>query len=242
MRRRALPTRKKRGFANSYEQRNMSSPITTTRSASASPPSSSRHQGCSRLHADQPLATRRPGLSRAGVTPLLIFFGALAALGLVLAAMRFFSPLGPSPNERCLRLGNLEDLQRHDLTALGSAPLAWAWRHGSSTGGSCTWSCEPLWYRAFFLRDWPLRSRLRCGPPWNFYSFCCPGAGMPNRRCLRFRYACHCTAPSFCFLRSSLVLERYYYTARTRPGVLRGIGPFLRKIYPFVIVGAYVLP
>jgi len=40
-----------------------------------------------------------------------------------------------------------------------------------------------------------------------------------------------------------LVLERYYYTGtdQTR-AVLRGIGPFLRKIYPFVIVGAYVLP
>jgi Ni/Fe-hydrogenase subunit HybB-like protein len=40
-----------------------------------------------------------------------------------------------------------------------------------------------------------------------------------------------------------LVLERFYYTGsdRTR-SVLRGIAPFLRRIYPFVIVGAYVLP
>ena len=29
------------------------------------------------------------------VTPSLIFFGVLAVLGLVLAAVRFFSPLGP---------------------------------------------------------------------------------------------------------------------------------------------------
>jgi Ni/Fe-hydrogenase subunit HybB-like protein len=40
-----------------------------------------------------------------------------------------------------------------------------------------------------------------------------------------------------------LVLERFYYTGgnQTR-AVLRGIAPFLRRIYPFVIVGAYVLP
>ena len=40
-----------------------------------------------------------------------------------------------------------------------------------------------------------------------------------------------------------LVLERFYYTGsdRTR-SVLRGIAPVLRRIYPFVIVGAYVLP
>jgi hypothetical protein len=40
-----------------------------------------------------------------------------------------------------------------------------------------------------------------------------------------------------------LILERFYYTGGdTTQSILRAIAPLLRRIYPFVIVGAYVLP
>jgi len=97
MRRRALPTRKKRGFANSYEQRNMSSPITTSQvSRAQARPVQVGHRDAagSTLINHWQRGVRSIASRWYAVTH---FFGALAALGLVLAAMRFFSPLGPSP-------------------------------------------------------------------------------------------------------------------------------------------------
>ena len=64
-----------------------------------------------------------------------------SALGLAL--VRFFSPLGPfCGHERRLRVGDLEDVQRHDphRARLGRRSR-WAWPRGSSTGTSCTSSC-----------------------------------------------------------------------------------------------------
>ena len=59
------------------------------------------------------------------VTPTLLFFAALAALGLVLAAARFFSPLGPfSGMNDAYAWGIWKTFNVMTLTALGSGPLA----------------------------------------------------------------------------------------------------------------------
>jgi len=86
------------------------------------------------------------------------------------------------------------------LTA-GSARSRWAWRHGSSTAEAARGHANRSGIGLSFYATGLFALGFDVGRPWNFYSSCCPGAGMPNRRCLRFRYACHCTAPSFCFLR-----------------------------------------
>ena len=59
------------------------------------------------------------------VTPTLLFFAALAALGLVLAMVRLFSPLGPFSGMNDLYAwGIWKSFNVMTLTALGSGPLA----------------------------------------------------------------------------------------------------------------------
>src|SRR5208283_4325007 len=59
------------------------------------------------------------------VTPLLLFFLALAAVGLTLALVRFFSPLGPfSGMNDAYAWGIWKTFNVMTLTALGSGPLA----------------------------------------------------------------------------------------------------------------------
>jgi hypothetical protein len=59
------------------------------------------------------------------VTPTLLFFAALAAVGLVLAGLRFFSPLGPfSGMNDAYAWGIWKTFNVMTLTALGSGPLA----------------------------------------------------------------------------------------------------------------------
>ena len=73
------------------------------------------------------------------LTPPFFFFGALAVVGLGLAAVRFFSPLGPfSGMNDAYAWGIWKTFNVMTLTALGSAPLAIASRHGCSIAGACT--------------------------------------------------------------------------------------------------------
>src|SRR5271157_4986525 len=59
------------------------------------------------------------------VTSTLLFFAALAAVGLTLALMRFFSPLGPfSGMNDAYSWGIWKTFNLMTLAALGSAPLA----------------------------------------------------------------------------------------------------------------------
>ena len=59
------------------------------------------------------------------LTPTLLFFAALAAVGLSLALVRFFSPLGPFAGMNdAYAWGIWKTFNVMTLTALGSAPLA----------------------------------------------------------------------------------------------------------------------
>src|SRR5208337_5378508 len=59
------------------------------------------------------------------VTPTLLFFAALAAVGFSLALVRFVSPLGPfSGMNDAYAWGIWKSFNVMTLTALGSAPLA----------------------------------------------------------------------------------------------------------------------
>ena len=84
---------------------------------------------------------REPVLTR----PFL-FFAALAALGLCLALVRFFSPLGPfSGMNDAYAWGIWKTFNVMTVTALGSGRSRWAWPPGCSGGISCTWSCGRPW-------------------------------------------------------------------------------------------------
>jgi Ni/Fe-hydrogenase subunit HybB-like protein len=82
------------------------------------------------------------------------------------------------------------------------------------------------------------------GRPWNFYSALLPWRWNAESAMLEISIC----MPLYCavflaFENLPMLLERFYYTGNDQTrSVLRGIAPFLRRIYPFVIVGAYVLP
>ena len=180
------------------------------------------------------------------VTPTLLFFAALAAVGLVLAAVRFFSPLGPfSGMNDAYAWGIWKTFNVMTLTALGSGPLAvgiaaWVFnRHKLHVVMRTALVSGFLFYATGLIA-----LGFDVGRPWNFYSALLPWRWNAESAMLEISIC----MPLYCavflaFENLPLVLERFYYTGsdRTR-AVLRGIAPFLRRIYPFVIVGAYVLP
>jgi Ni/Fe-hydrogenase subunit HybB-like protein len=180
------------------------------------------------------------------VTPTLLFFAALAAVGLVLAAVRFFSPLGPfSGMNDAYAWGIWKTFNVMTLTALGSGPLAvgiaaWVFnRHKLHVVMRTALVSGFLFYTTGLIA-----LGFDVGRPWNFYSALLPWRWNAESAMLEISIC----MPLYCavflaFENLPLVLERLYYTGsdRTR-SILRGIAPFLRRIYPFVIVGAYVLP
>jgi Ni/Fe-hydrogenase subunit HybB-like protein len=82
------------------------------------------------------------------------------------------------------------------------------------------------------------------GRPWNFYSAALPWRWNLESAMLQL---CICM-PVYCALFISfemlpLFLERLYYTGNDRArAVLRHISPAIRIVYPFIIIGAYVIP
>lgn len=180
------------------------------------------------------------------VTPTLLFFAALAAIGLVLAAVRFFSPLGPfSGMNDAYAWGIWKTFNVMTLTALGSGPLAVGIAAWVFNGHKLHVVMRTALVSGFlFYSTGLLALGFDVGRPWNFYSALLPWRWNAESAMLEISIC----MPLYCavfllFENLPLVLERFYYTGgeRTR-SVLRGIAPFLRRIYPFVIVGAYVLP
>jgi len=176
MRRRALPTRKKRGFANSYEQRNMSSPITTSQvsRAQARPVQvGTRDAAGSTLinHWQRGVPVyREPVLRRYSFS--LARWPRWAGTGrdaLLLSAWPLLR------NERCLRLGNLEDLQRHDPDRAGLGPArgghgAWVFNRRKLHVVMRTALVSGFLFYATGL----FALGFDVGRPWNFYSFLLP--------------------------------------------------------------------
>jgi len=180
------------------------------------------------------------------ITPTLLFFAALAALGLGLAGVRFFSPLGPfSGMNDAYAWGIWKTFNVMTLTALGSGPLAvgmaaWVFNRQKLHVVMRTALVTGFLFYATGL----LALGFDVGRAWNFWNIVLPWRWNAHSAMLEVAVC----MPLYCalflaFENLPLVLERLYYTGgEATRATLRGAAPFLRRIYPFMITGAYVLP
>jgi len=82
------------------------------------------------------------------------------------------------------------------------------------------------------------------GRPWNFYSAAMPWRWNSKSAMLEISIC----MPLYCAVFLSfeilpLILERVYYTGNVRSrALLCRVAPMIRKVYPFIITGAYVIP
>jgi len=180
------------------------------------------------------------------VTRTLLFFAALAALGLVLALVRFFSPLGPFAGMNdAYAWGIWKTFNVMTLTALGSGPLAvgmaaWVFNRQKLHVVMRTALVSGFLFYATGL----VALGFDVGRAWNFYSIVLPWRWNAESAMFEISFC----MPVYCaiflaFENLPLVLERFYYTGNdaTKALLLRW-APRLRRIYPFMITGAYVLP
>ena len=180
------------------------------------------------------------------VTPPLLFFTGLAALGLGVALVRFFSPLGPfSGMNDAYAWGIWKTFNVMTLTALGSGALAvgmaaWVFnRHALHV------VMRPALMTGFlFYATGLVALGFDVGRPWNFWNIVLPWHWNTHSAMLEVA-VCMTTycAVFLAFENLPMVLERVYYTggAVTRAR-LRKTAPMLRAIYPYMLVGAYILP
>jgi Ni/Fe-hydrogenase subunit HybB-like protein len=187
-----------------------------------------------------------PVTTGAVLTPLLVFLMALAAVGLMLAGIRLVSPLGPfSAMNSVYAWGIWKTFNVMTLTALGSGPLAvgiaaWVFNRKKLHVVMRTALVSGF---LFYLTSL-LALGFDVGRPWNFYSAALPWRWNSESAMLQL---CICE-PLYIllFLAFELVplfLERLYYTGNDKArAFLRHFSPVIRKFYPFVIVGAYVIP
>jgi len=180
------------------------------------------------------------------ITPTLLFFAALAGLGLVLAMVRLFSPLGPfSGMNDAYAWGVWKTFNVMTLTALGSGPLA---------VGMAAWVLNrqklhvvmrtALISGFLFYATGLVALGFDVGRPWNFWNILLPWRWNAESAMLEIAVC----MPLYCavflaFENVPMVLERFYYTGSdaTKAFLVRW-APRLRRLYPFVITGAYVLP
>ena len=180
------------------------------------------------------------------VTPLLSLLMLLAAVGLMLAGIRLVSPLGPfSSMNSVYAWGIWKTFNVMTLTALGSGPLALgmaAWvfnRHKLHVVMRTALVSGFLFYATGLLA-----LGFDVGRPWNFYSAVMPWRWNGESAMLEISIC----MPLYCAVFLSfeilpLFLERLYYTGNEKSrAFLRHISPRIRKLYPFVIIGAYVIP
>jgi Ni/Fe-hydrogenase subunit HybB-like protein len=180
------------------------------------------------------------------VTPFLLFLMGVAAIGLGLAALRFFSPLGPfSSMNDAYAWGIWKTFNVMTLTALGSGPLAlgiaaWVFNRQKLHVVMRTALVSGFLFYATGL----VALGFDIGRPWNFYSAILPWRWNSESAMLEISIC----MPLYCFIFLSfevlpLFLERLYYTGNEKArAFLRHISPLIRKAYPFVIIGAYVIP
>ena len=179
-------------------------------------------------------------------TPTLLFFSAIAALGLAFAGVRLFSPLGAfSSMNDAYAWGIWKTFNVMTLTALGSGPLAlgiaaWVFNRQRLHVVMRT----ALVSGFLFYSTGLIALGFDVGRPWNFYNAAFPWTWNLESAMLEISIC----MPLYCALFLSfevlpLVLERFYYTGseRTRM-VLLWIAPYIRRIYPFFLIGAYVIP
>jgi len=180
------------------------------------------------------------------VTPTLLFFAALAALGLVLALVRFFSPLGPFAGMNdAYAWGIWKTFNVLTLTALGSGPLAvgmaaWVFNRQKLHVVMRTALVSGFLFYATGL----VALGFDVGRAWNFWNIILPWRWNAESAMLEISFC----MPVYCavflaFENLPMVLERFYYTGSdaTRARLLQW-APRLRRIYPFMLIGAYVFP
>jgi Ni/Fe-hydrogenase subunit HybB-like protein len=180
------------------------------------------------------------------VTPTLLFFVALAAVGLVLALVRFFSPLGPfSGMNDAYAWGIWKTFNVMTLTALGSAPLAvgmaaWVFNRQKLHMVMRTALVSGFLFYATGL----VALGFDVGRAWNFYNILLPWRWNTESAMLEICFCMPVYAAVFLFFENlPLVLERFYYTGTdATKAFLRKCAPPLRRVYPFMIIGAYVFP
>lgn len=180
------------------------------------------------------------------VTPFLLVLIGMAALGFALAAIRFFSPLGPfSGMNDVYAWGIWKTFNVMTLTALGSGPLAlgmaaWVFNRQKLHVVMRTALVSGFLFYATGL----VALGFDVGRPWNFYSAVMPWRWNGESAMLEISIC----MPLYCAVFLSfeilpLFLERLYYTGNEKArAFLRHISPRIRKAYPFVIIGAYVIP
>jgi Ni/Fe-hydrogenase subunit HybB-like protein len=180
------------------------------------------------------------------LTPFLLLLIGLAAVGLGLAVLRFFSPLGPfSAMNDVYAWGIWKTFNVMTLTALGSGPLAlgmaaWVFNRQKLHVVMRT----ALVSGFLFYSTGLIALGFDVGRPWNFYSAVMPWRWNNESAMLEISIC----MPLYCAIFLSfeilpLFLERLYYTGNEKArAFLRHISPKIRLVYPFVIVGAYVIP
>jgi len=180
------------------------------------------------------------------VTRTLLFFVGLAALGLALALVRFFSPLGPlSGMNDAYAWGIWKTFNVLTLTALGSGALAvgmaaWVFNRQKLHVVMRTALVTGFLFYATGL----LALGFDVGRAWNFYWVLLPWRWNAESAMLEVSVC----MPLYCcvflaFENVPLVLERFYYTGTPNTKErLKQAAPVLRRIYPFMLIGAYVLP
>ncbi|HME35673.1 MAG TPA: Ni/Fe-hydrogenase cytochrome b subunit [Candidatus Sulfotelmatobacter sp.] len=180
------------------------------------------------------------------ITPGLLFFAALAAIGLTVALVRFFSPLGPFVGMNdAYAWGIWKTFNVMTLTALGSGPLAvgmaaWVFNREKLHTVMRTALVSGFLFYATGL----VALGFDVGRAWNFYSIVMPWRWNAHSAMLEI---CFCM-PVYCafflaFENLPLVLERFYYTGTDETkAFLKLCARPLRRIYPFMLTGAYVLP
>src|SRR5271166_5130804 len=180
------------------------------------------------------------------VTPPLIFFAALAVVGLTLALVRFVSPLGPFVGMNdAYAWGIWKTFNVLTLTALGSGPLALGMAAWVFNRQKLHLVMRTALVSGFLLYATGLIALgFDVGRAWNFYNIMLPWRWNTESAMLEISFC----MPVYCaiflaFENLPLVLERFYYTGNdaTKALLLRW-APRLRRIYPFMITGAYVLP
>jgi Ni/Fe-hydrogenase subunit HybB-like protein len=175
-----------------------------------------------------------------------IVFAVIAAVGLLIAALRVVSPLGPfSAMNDAYAWGIWKTFNVMTLTALGSGPLALgiaAWVFNRKKLHVVMRTALVSGFLFYMTSLFALGFDV--GRPWNFYS-----AAMPWRWNLEspMLQLCICEpiyiALFLAFELVPLFLERVYYTGNEKSrAFLRHFSPVIRKFYPFIIVGAYVIP
>ena len=178
-------------------------------------------------------------------TPLL-FFAGWAALGITLAVIRFISPLGPfSGMNDAYAWGIWKTFNVMTLTALGSGPLAigmaaWVFNRTKLHVVMRTALLSGFLFYSVGL----VALGIDVGRPWNFWNVLLPWRWNGHSAMLEVAVC----MPLYCaiflaFENLPMLLERFYYTGnyRIKTTLLRW-APRLRRMYPYMITGAYVLP